>query len=159
MFLALAGVPYAVFPADTHWRIIGLALCIVLGIIAIIPCLFMEQEQYKILEQEPLIFDINYLKELTEEYKHVKRRCKRIALPSTFLFVIGLLILAVTMRNTIAWSTYHSFVFLGFAIGILGFVLSVGMMEAYELLVSNERHCQRTWFKIKRKLRNKIENL
>lgn len=159
MFWALAGVPYTVFPAETHWRIIGIALCIVLGIITIIPCLFMEVDKYKILEQEPLIFDYNFLKELSDEYRHVKRRCKMIAIPCTFLFVIGLLILGITMRDVLAWTEYHSLVFLGIAIGILGFVLSIGMMEAYELLIKNEQYCQRTWFKLKRKIRNKIENI
>lgn len=32
-------------------------------------------------------------------------------------------------------------------------------IEAYELLVKNEQYCQRTWFKLKRKIRNKIENI
>lgn len=155
----LAGIPYVVFHAEPQWRLLGIALCIALGIIIVIPCLFMEQHKYKILEQEPLIFDCSYLKELKEEYRDVKRRCKMIAIPSTFLFIAGLLLLAVTMRGEIVWSDFHLLVFFSLAIGILGFVLSIGTMEAYELLVSNEQYCQRFWFKIKRKIRNKIDRM
>ena len=63
-----------------------------------------------------------------------------VAIPCTILFVLGLLILALTTRGYFSWSEYHSFIFLGFGVGFLGFVYSAGVMEAYELLVNNAQY-------------------
>ena len=54
MFWALAGVPYVMFQADTTWRFLGIAVCVILGIVSTVLGMFADQEQYKILKQEPL---------------------------------------------------------------------------------------------------------
>lgn len=159
LFWALAGIPYVVFPSDSIWRLLGMGLCVVIGISIIISGLFMEQEKYKILEREPLIFDYECLKELSEEYKIIERRCRLVAVPCMVLFVVGILAIVLTMRGVIDWSEYHSLVFLGFAVGIMGFVQSAGTLEAYELLVKNEQYCGRYWFKIKRRIRKWFDKI
>ncbi|OUN71747.1 hypothetical protein B5G11_02150 [Drancourtella sp. An57] len=82
-----------------------------------------------------------------------------VAIPCTILFVLGLLILALTTRGYFSWSEYHSFIFLGFGVGFLGFVYSAGVMEAYELLVNNAQYSTRFFFKPKRKLREKVDTM
>lgn len=82
-----------------------------------------------------------------------------VAIPCTVLFVLGLLILALTARGYFSWTEYHSFVFLGFSIGFLGFVYSAGVMEAYELLVNNEQYSTGFFSKLKRKLKRKIDTI
>ena len=82
-----------------------------------------------------------------------------VAIPCTVLFVLGLLILALTARGYFSWTEYHSFVFLGFSIGFLGFVYSAGVMEAYELLVNNEQYSAGFFSKLKRKLKRKIDTM
>lgn len=62
-------------------------------------------------------------------------------------------------RGYIKWSEYHSFIFFGFAIGIFGFVYSIGVMDAYELLVKNEQYSTRFLFKLKRKVKEKLDKL
>lgn len=62
-------------------------------------------------------------------------------------------------RGYIKWSEYHSFIFSGFAIGIFGFVYSIGVMDAYELLVKNEQYSTRFLFKLKRKVKEKLDKL
>lgn len=159
MFWALAGVPYVMFATDTIWRFLGMAVCIVIGISCIVLGMFAEQEQYKILKQEPLLFDYEYRKELSREYALKKRKYVAVAIPCTILFVIGILSLALTAGGYFSWSEYHSFVFLGFSVGLLGFVYSSCVMEAYELLIQNERYSARLCFKIKRKIRETIDRL
>lgn len=159
MFWALAGVPFTLFAAKSTWRYLGMAICIVIGIVFIVLGMFSEQQQYKILKEEPLLFDYEYLKELSNAYTFRKKKYVAAAIPCTILFVAGLLILALTVRGYFTWSEYHSFVFLGFAIGILGFVNSAGAMEVYELLVENERYSTRLLFKVKRKIKEKIDRL
>ena len=47
----------------------------------------------------------------------------------------------------------------GFAAGIFGFVYSAGVMEAYELLVENEQYSSRIFFRIKRKIKEKLDRI
>lgn len=159
MFWALAGIPYTMFAAGTTWRFLGMAACIAIGIAAVVLGMFAEQEQYKILKQEPLLFDYEYRKELSHEYTLRKKKYAAVAIPCTVLFVLGILVLALTGKGYFAWSEYHSFVFLAFSIGLLGFVYSAGVMEAYELLIKNEQYSARLFFKIRRKIRDKIDRM
>lgn len=159
MFWALAGVPYTMFETGIKWRFLGVAVCAVIGIIAVVLGMFAEQEQYKVLKQEPLLFDYEYRKELSLEYTLRKKKYVLVAIPCSILFVVGLLALALTVRGYFDWSEYHAFVFLGFAIGLLGFVYSSGVMEAYELLIKNEQYSTRLFFKLKRKIKEKVDRM
>lgn len=157
MFFALAGIPYAMLSTNTSWRFLGMAICIVLGICFAVLGMLSEQQDYKILKEEPLLFDYEFLKELTVQYNSMKKKYLLILTPCTMLFVAGIVAIALTIREYIEWSQYHSFVFLGFGIGLLGFIISLNTMEAYELLVKNDQHCARFFFKMKRKLKEKID--
>lgn len=159
MFWALSGIPYTLFTTNSTLRYLGMATCIVIGIISIVFGMFAEQEHYKTLKQEPLLFDYEYLKELSNEYASRKKKYVAVAIPCMILFIIGILALALTARGHLTWSEYHSFVFLGLAIGLLGLVISIGIMEAYELLVENEQYSTKLLFKIKRKIKEKIGRL
>lgn len=157
MFWAIAGIPYVMFSTNTSWRFLGIAVCVVLGIGFAVIGILSEQQEYKILKEEPLLFDYEFLKELTLEYGSVKRKYLIILAPCTMLFVVGIIAIALTVRENIEWSQYHSFVFLGFGIGLLGFIVSVSTIDAYELLVKNGQHCDRFFFKMKKKYKEKID--
>lgn len=159
MFWSLAGIPFTLFPVNSTWRYLGIATCIIIGIVFAVLGMFSEQEQYKILKKEPLLFDYEYLKELSNIYASRKKKYVIIAIPCTILFVVGILALALTAKGYLAWTEYHSFIFLAFAIGIFGLVNSCSIMEAYELLVNNEEYSTRLSFKLKRKIRGKIDKL
>ncbi|MEG0176980.1 helix-turn-helix domain-containing protein [Anaerorhabdus sp.] len=159
MFWALAGVPYVIFSTDMIMRYLGMTIFVIIGIISIVLAIFSDQTQYKVLKQESLLFDYDYLKELSNEYALNKRKYVLVAIPCTILFITGIFILALTAKGFIVWSAYHSFVFLGFAIGLLGFAYSAGVMEAYELLVENEQHTTHLFFKIKRKIKEKFDRM
>ena len=47
-------------------------------------------------------------------------------------------------------------VFLVFAVSLFGYVYSLGVMEAYELLVRNEKHAGSLWFRVRKKFREKL---
>lgn len=111
------------------------------------------------MKQEPLLFDYTYLKEVTNEYSLRKRKYIAVAIPCTILFLLGILIFNFTIRGYIQWSDYHSFAFLGLAIGLLGFVYSAGVIDAYELLVKNEQYTTSISFKIKQKMKDKFNKL
>lgn len=159
MAFALAGIPYSLFHGAPVWRYLGMAVLGVAGMISMVLGIFAEQQQYAVLEQEPLLFDHEYRKELKSEYTLKRKNYIMAAVPCTVLFAAGLITLALTARGYFAWTEYHSFVFLGFGVGFLGFVYSAGVIEAYELLVNNEQYTNRLFFKLKRKLKKKIDSM
>lgn len=154
---ALAGIPYIMFQTMTAWQVLGMSVCILAGIIALVVSMFISKDEYTILKKESLLFDYEFLKVLTDEYRSIKTKNVIIAIPCTVLFITGLLILAITVRGIIPWTQYHSLVFLGLSVGLFGFVYSAGTMEAYEILVYNEKYSNSLWFKAKRKARLKID--
>lgn len=157
LFLAFTGIPYTLFPNHTVWQILGIAVCIILGILAWTFAMFTEQEKYKILRQEPLLFDYDVLKELSAEYREIEKKCKIIAIPSIMLFLCGILTISFTASGKLPWSAYHSLVFLGFSLGLFGFVYALGIMESYELLVKNEQYASRLLFRIQKRIRKKLD--
>ncbi len=159
MSWALAGIPYVMFTANLTWRFLGMAVFIIIGISSFVLGSFSEQQEYKVLKEEPLLLDYEYLKELSKMYQAKKRIYIILFVPSIILFIIGILAISLTMSGTFIWSEYHSFVFLGFAIGLFGFCYCAGVIDAYELLIKNEQYSSCLSFKIKRKIKDKINNL
>lgn len=158
MFWALAGIPYVMFSQNTSWRLLGISICVVLGIGSIIVGMFAEEDAYKILRQESLLFDYEFLKYLSNEYQQAKKKYQLVSIVCTLLFVVCLVSILLAVRY-VEWNEYHSFLFLGLAVGLLGFVQAIGTIDSYELLVKNEQYCSSLMFKIKRKIRNKIGSL
>ena len=154
---ALAGIPYTVFQTATAWKVLGMSICILAGIIALVVSMFISKDEYTILKKESLLFDYEFLKVLTDEYHSMKKKNMVVAIPCTVLFIIGLLTLAITVQGIIPWTHYHSLVFLGLSVGLFGFVYSAGTMETYEVLVHNEKYSNSIWFKVKRKEKLKID--
>lgn len=159
MFWAFSGIPYIMFSGSRTWQLLGIAVCVISGIIAMIAGMFTEQYKYKVLKQEPLIFDYEVLKELSAEYRSIEKKCRLLAVPSLTLFIMGILAIVFTGNGFIPWTNYHSLVFLGFGFGLFGFVYSAGLMEIYELLIHNEQYSSSLLFKLRKKARNKIDKL
>ena len=136
-----------------------MAIFIIIGISSFVLGSFSEQEQYKVLREEPLILDYAYLQELSNAYQAKRRIYVAMSVPSIILFIVGILAVSLTMSGKFDWSEYHSFVFLGLAIGLFGFCYFIGVMDAYEFLIKNEQYSSCLSFKIKRKIKDKINNL
>lgn len=123
MSWALVGIPYVMFTSNLTWRFLGMAIFIIIGISSFVLGSFSEQEQYKVLREEPLILDYAYLQELSNAYQAKKRIYVAMSVPSIILFIVGILAVSLTMSGKFDWSEYHSFVFLGLAIGLLDFAI------------------------------------
>ncbi len=159
MFLSLTGIPFVLFPFNPAKRLLGMAVLAGIAVAAFAAGAVLEQTQYKPLKEEPLVFEPGYLKDLTDEFYIKKKLYHAVFIPSTVLFIMGITAIALTLRGAFPWSVYHAFVFLGFAIGILGFCYSAGVMEAYELLIENEEHTKGVFFKAKRKIKDIFSRL
>lgn len=154
---ALAGIPYTVFQTTTAWKVLGMSICILAGIIALVTSAFIPKDEYKVLRKEPLIFDYDFLKGLTNEYQSQKKKYVIVAIASTVLYIAGLLLLVFTVRGNTLWKDYHAFAFLALAVGIFGMVFSSGTMATYEVLVHNDSYSNRFWFRLRRKVQSKID--
>ena len=157
MFWALAGIPFCMFPNHSSWRLLGMGVFIFLGICAVVIGMFHEQDTYAVLKQEVLLFDYEYRKELCREYQVRREKYGFVDVPCCILFVAAIVALAATKRGYLPWSEYHAFIFLGLAAGLLGFVYTAGMLDAYEQLVENEKYTGRLLFKLRKKIRTKID--
>lgn len=153
LFWALAGVPFVMLPARSAPQLLGVAACAVLGVGAAVAAIFAEQQDHKVLKAEPLLFDHEFFKELSAEYRSLKKKYTLVAVPCTFLWIVGLLAILFTAKGYLEWTGFHALAFLGFAAGLYGFTQSVGAMDAYELLVNNQQYCSRSFFKLRRKIR------
>lgn len=156
MLCIFAGMPYTLFLDNMTWRYLGMAFCFVAGIIFFVVAIFYEKQEYNILRQEPLLLDYEYLKELKSEYVSKKKKYVIVAVPCTVLFIAGLIFFLFTVKGYISWTEYHSFAFFGLAVGMLGFVYTINVMETYELLVKNEQYSTSFFFKLKRKIRKRL---
>ena len=85
---ALAGIPYTVFQTTTAWKVLGMSICILAGIIALVVSMFISKDEYTILKKESLLFDYEFLKVLTDEYRSMKKKNMVVAIPCTVLFII-----------------------------------------------------------------------
>lgn len=155
----MTGIPIILFENQPAMRLVGAAGIGALGVSALIIAMFAEQEQYKVLKEEPLLFDPEVRRTLNDEYRTLKKKAMLIAVPSTILFVLGILALVFSVRGIFPWSSLSGLIFLGLGLGLFGFVISLGTIEAYEILVKNEQYAARFLFKAKRRIRDRIAKL
>lgn len=154
MLLSFTGIPYTLFSYNSIISYLGMVICVTLGISIFILGMYSEKEQYKILKQVPLLLEQEHIKELSEEYSMKKRVYNAIGIPSLVLFIMGLLILGLTVHR---WSEYHSIIFGGFGMGLLGIIYSSNASDAYRLFLQNEQYSTSLSFKLRQKIREKIK--
>lgn len=157
VLLILTGIPYIMFQTMTTWQVLGMSVCIFAGISTLVASVFIPKDEYKVLKKEPLIFDYDFLKSLTQEYLSQKKNYVIVAIVSTVLYISAVLVLLFTVRGGYPLKEYHVLVFLALAIGIFGMVFAYGTMETYEVIVNNDSFSNRFWFKLRRKVKSKID--
>lgn len=155
----LSGSFYVMFSQDDTMRMLSMGVCAALGIACMIIAGMKEKEEYKILKQEPLLFDQDFLKELTKQYTKREKRYKVLTGICLILFACCIIPVFLSDREWLAWSDYHMFSFIGMALTAFGFIQCAGIMEMYELLIKNEQYHKKVSVRIMRKIRNKISEL
>lgn len=87
--LILSTVPYLIFKQDPAIYTFLIIIIAVLGIGTILACVSIEDNRYKILKKEVLIFDQNFLKELTARYEIIKRKYTPVMIVGVCSIVAG----------------------------------------------------------------------
>lgn len=160
--LILSTIPYLVFKGTPRVSIIPIILLAMIGIGIIVSTAFVEDEKYKVLKKETLIFDQSYLKELSSRYKDVRKKYITIAVIAVSLLVVGGLPFLLERKELInieVLSPYYPFCVCFLSIGAYLLIRAITIIEAYELLVKNKEYVNGLGFKILKRLRNKINGL
>lgn len=160
MFLLLSGIPYIFLQDNKERQIIVMVILIALALMTVIIAALKEDSRYKILKQEPLLFDKGVLKELQDKNNRVGKRYTVIAGLSIFSIIIGVIPFVLSSKRFIEIQipdVFYTFSFLILAIGFFGFIISVTIIEAYRLLARNEEHANKMHIKIMRKIRKSID--
>lgn len=159
--ISLSFIPYFIFKQDPAIFMIPTIIFATFGIGMFVTAAFLEEEQYKVLTKEPLLFDEKYLKELTIRYEEMKKKYFLIHLIGLSLFVAGLLALGIERKFiTSEFLEPYYPICIGFiSIGLYIIVRTSTLFDTYKLLVKNEEHINRLSFKLRKKMKKKVNDL
>ena len=148
-------------PPGGGQRPLGMGLCVLLGICAAVAAMFSQREDYAVLRREPLLLDQAVLKELRDEYRALRGRYLLVAAPS----VVAVRLRAsgpgrcqpgdgFPGRGTTPWP------FWCWPPGSGAPLWSLSAMDSYEHAGGKTSGtCAGVWFKLRRRLRGKLESL
>ncbi|WP_260632110.1 helix-turn-helix domain-containing protein [Bacillus bingmayongensis] len=158
--LILSTVPYLIFKQDPAIYTFLIIIIAVLGIGAILACVSIEDNRYKILKKEVLIFDQNFLKELTARYEIIKRKYTPVMIVGVCSIVAGGIPFLLERKNITSGFLvpYYPICVTFIAVGVYIFIRIATILEAYKLLVENEEPSNRLFFKLKQKVRKKVND-
>ena len=158
--LALAFIPYFFFEQNPTKYAIPTVMIAIVGVGIITYAYTFEEDRYKVLSQEPLLFDEQYLQSLKNQYEHLKKKYTFFMSLGSVLFFIGFLPLIFDQKELTAgfFTPYYSICIIFLAVGMYILVRIGTISEAYKLLAKNEEHTGRLFFKMKRKVRKKMDD-
>lgn len=157
--IALSFLPYFLLEHDTSLYVFLIIIFAAIGLVIYVAAISTEKTQYKILKQEPLIFDGKYLVELRERHEEIKKKHFLSTMIAGFCFVLGILPFGLEKKKiiSVSLSSYYPAFIVLIAIGIYIFIRIMPILDAYKLLVENEDHINKMSFKLKRKARKKLD--
>lgn len=160
-FIALAFIPYFMFKQDPSTYLIPTIIIATIGIGFLASTSLFEEEKYKVLKQEPLLFDGMYLQELNTRYERMRKRHTIFMIAGFVLFAAGFLPIGLEKKKMISagfLTPYYPICIGLIAVGIYIFTHVSTILEAYKLLAKNEQHINRFGFRFRRKARKKFDD-
>ncbi|WP_010094758.1 helix-turn-helix domain-containing protein [Ornithinibacillus scapharcae] len=157
--IALSFIPYFIFKQNPAIYMIPTIIFATFGIGMFVSVSFFEEGKYKVLKKESLLFDRKYHTELTVRYEALKKRYGVINLVGVCLFVAGLLAFGIDRKYITSefLEPYYPVCIGLIAIGIYLIIRTTTLLEAYKLLAKNEDYTNSLGFKMRRKVRKKVD--
>ncbi|MFJ5791500.1 helix-turn-helix domain-containing protein [Lysinibacillus sp. NPDC097162] len=158
--LIISTIPYFLFKQDPLIYTILITIIVVLGI-GMITAGFIEEDRYSILKREALIFDQNYLKELSIRYEEVKKKNTVIMVVGVCLIVAGGISFLLVKKEFVAPEVlipYYPLLIAFIAVGVYMLIRILSIIDSYRILVKNKEHIQRLSNTVLHKLRKKLNN-
>jgi transcriptional regulator with XRE-family HTH domain len=160
--LILSAVPYLVFKQEPAIYTFLIIIIATLGIgMFVSVAVSTDGSKYKILSKEVLMFDQYYLKELKTRYEQIKKKYTAVMIVGFCFIVVGGLSFALE-ENDIALGTlepYYPISVVLIAIGVYIVIRTVPLLDSHRLLAKNEEYISRLGFKLKKKVRKKVDGL
>ena len=158
--LILSTIPYLLFKENATMSTFLVIIIAVLGIGAMMVPTTIEESRYNVLKKEELLFDQNFLKELTKRYAIIKKKYAAVMIVGFCFIAAGAIPFLFEKKHITSGELvqYYPYCVVLIAIGIYLFVRVVGVWEMYRILVENKEYSNRIIFKLKKKVRDKVDN-
>ena len=157
--LILSAIPYFMLQQEISIILIAAMLMTAFGIL--LAASFIENN-YKVLKQEPLIFDEKVLRDLKLRYAQLRMKYMIFSIGGTLSIVVGGTLLVLfektfyTPKNFELSYSISSFLI---AVGVFIVIPMSTMMESYELLIKNEEYFNKLSSKLLRRIREQITKI
>ncbi|WP_217587170.1 helix-turn-helix domain-containing protein [Lentibacillus saliphilus] len=161
LFLFLARVPYVQLKETMDMYSIMIVVIGVLGIGLLVTAGFKEEDHYKVLKRERLLFDHNYHKELIARYETLKKKYTAISVIGAISLAVGGIGFLLERKHIDPelFQTYYPIFVGAIMVGVYILTRTIMILEAYKPLVKNEEHTNSLTFKLWKNVRNRINNL
>ncbi|WP_327910489.1 helix-turn-helix transcriptional regulator [Bacillus paramycoides] len=158
--LILSTIPYLLFKEDVTMSTFLVIIIAVLGIGAMMVPVTIEESRYNVLKKEELLFDQNFLKELTKRYATIKKKYAAVMIVGFCFIAAGAIPFLFEKKHITSGELvqYYPYCVVLIAIGFYLFVSVLGVLETYRILVENKEYSNRFIFKLKKKVREKVDN-
>nr|WP_088099420.1 helix-turn-helix domain-containing protein [Bacillus mycoides] len=158
--LILSTIPYLLFKENATMSTFLVIIIAVLGIGAMMVPVTIEESRYNVLKKEELLFHQNFLKELTKRYATIKKKYAAVAIVGFCFIAVGAIPFLFEKKHITSGELvqYYPYCVVLIAIGFYLFVRVLGVLETYKLLVENEEYSNRFIFKLKKKVRKKVDS-
>ena len=160
--LVLSTLPYLMIKdSPTRWILLTVVIATI-GIGTISIGGFLEEDRYRVLKKEILIFDQQYLKELKGRCSHSRKKYTALGMVSICTLVMGGIPFLIDKKGFIDSGVivdYYPICVFFIAVGVYLLVYTASVWEGHELLIKNEEYTNRIGFKIVKRLKRKIDEL
>lgn len=158
---ALAFIPYFFFNQDPSLYALPTIIIATVGVGIAASASYLEEDQYKILKQEPLLFDEKYLKELKARYEIMKKKNTALSVIGSCLFIAGFLPILFEREGITSgfFMKYYPISIALIAVGLYILTRTSTVLSGYKLLVSNKEYTNHISFKLRKKLRKKVDEI
>ncbi|KWU60568.1 XRE family transcriptional regulator [Bacillus mycoides] len=158
--LILSTIPYLLFKENATMSTFLVIIIAVLGIGAMMVPVTIEESRYNVLKKEELLFDPNFLKELTKRYATIKKKYAAVMIVGFCFIAAGAIPFLFEKKRITSGELvqYYPYCVVLIAIGFYLFVRVLGVLETYRILVENKEYSNRVIFKLKKKVRKKVDS-
>ena len=158
--IALSVIPYFIFKQEPAIFIIPTIILATFGIVMFVSVSSFDENQYKILKKETLIFDEKYLNELNRRYEKMKKKYGFINLVGMLLFISGILAFGIDRKyiDSEFLVPYYPICIGVIAVGLYIITRTSVVLDAYKLLAKNEDYTGSFGYKLRRKARKKVDD-
>lgn len=158
--LILSTIPYLLFKENATMSTFLVIIIAVLGIGAMMVPATIEESRYNVLKKEELLFDQKFLKELTKRYAVIKKKYAAVMIIGFCFIAAGAIPFVFEKKHITSGELvqYYPYCVVLIAIGVYLFVRVLGVLEVYRILVENKEYSNRLIFKLKKKVREKVDN-